>query len=253
MPFVAHRIFGWKPWTVGREFKTLKAGMAYPLCNTLRCRGCGMLFLDMRFDADEMARLYSGYRDSDYVHLRAKYEPGYGRRNAELGKPLHYAKATEQYIGHYLPAVPPRILDWGGGTGINTPFRSRSEVDIFDISGASAAGATRINRVRRKYPLVTCLNVLEHTPYPDGELAKLQDAMDRTSVLFIEVPHEVTIKRRKPWRTKRHWHEHVNFYSEKSLRSLLRRAGFRALNLRSLDVSRGGREEHVFQLVARCV
>ncbi len=86
MPFVAKRVFDWEPVEITSDWgmKTLRVGMAYPLCNSLQCRDCGALFLDIRFSDAEMARLYSGYRDAEYTALRERFEPGYAALNTAL-------------------------------------------------------------------------------------------------------------------------------------------------------------------------
>jgi len=83
MPFVAERVFGWLPANIDSTWglRDVGSGMAYSVCNTLKCDACELLFLDIRFDDDEMNRLYSGYRESDYNRMREKYEPGYTERN----------------------------------------------------------------------------------------------------------------------------------------------------------------------------
>ena len=51
MPFVAHRVFGYKPFKIESSFglKDIKNGYAYSVCNSLVCRNCQFLFLDIRF------------------------------------------------------------------------------------------------------------------------------------------------------------------------------------------------------------
>ena len=59
MPFVAHQVFGWTPVEITSDWglRTIPAGMAYPLCNSVECQACGTLFLDIRFDEAEMEAL----------------------------------------------------------------------------------------------------------------------------------------------------------------------------------------------------
>ena len=51
MPFVADRIFGWRPTEISPEWglRDIPAGMACSICKTMMCEDCGMLFLDMLF------------------------------------------------------------------------------------------------------------------------------------------------------------------------------------------------------------
>jgi hypothetical protein len=86
MPLVANRAFGWTPVeiTPAWGFRHLKTGMAYALCNTMQCQACGLLFLDIRFDDEEMGRLYWNFRSEDYARQRDAFEPGYAEMNAAI-------------------------------------------------------------------------------------------------------------------------------------------------------------------------
>ncbi len=46
MPFVAHRAFGWQPVEITPDWglRTIPTGLAYPLCNSVQCEGCGLVF-----------------------------------------------------------------------------------------------------------------------------------------------------------------------------------------------------------------
>ncbi|HLP82398.1 MAG TPA: hypothetical protein VK141_10480, partial [Nitrosomonas sp.] len=123
MPFVAHRVFGWKPVEITDEWglKTIPSGRAYCICNTLYCTECGLLFSDIRFDDEEIAALYNGYRNEEYTALRDSYEPGYRQRADFLYAGLPHVPDIEQFLVPFLNDSPIRVLDWGGDTGINTP------------------------------------------------------------------------------------------------------------------------------------
>ncbi len=79
MPFIADRIFGWRPTEISPEWglRDIRAGNACSICKTMMCEDCGMLFLDMRFDDEEMAALYTDYRGDAYTTARDRFEPGY--------------------------------------------------------------------------------------------------------------------------------------------------------------------------------
>ena len=79
MPFVASRVFGWEPVEITAEWglRDIRQGFAYPLCNSVQCADCGVLFLDIRFDDAEMSALYADYRGDAYTALRERFEPGY--------------------------------------------------------------------------------------------------------------------------------------------------------------------------------
>ncbi len=262
MPFVAHRVFGWEPVRIDESWglRSISQGMAYSLCNTLHCEFCDLVFLDIRFDDREMAALYSGYRDEEYVALRDRYEPGYRERNSRIAAGVVHLDKIEDFLSPWLVNAAPRVLDWGGDTGINTPFRSRaSALDIFDISDRPViAGAAKVNYFRAlegHYDLIVSSHVLEHIPFPREQILEIGSVMKKDTVLYIEVPQEDLIRHRGDdpnfWLKKRHWHEHINFHSEASLRRLVEGCGLSVLSLETLSIVGGGSATHVFQLACR--
>ncbi len=247
MPFVANRAFGWTPVEITPDWglRTLKTGMAYPLCASLQCQVCGLLFLDIRFSDAEMAALYAGYRGADYAAQRDRFEPGYAAINAAMLAHVPDTGPAERFLADHVQPKP-RVLDWGGDTGENTPFRAAaSAVDIFDISGRPvAAGARRVSRealAGARYDLVVLSHVLEHAPEPETLVREASAALGDGAILYVEVPYEGLIAAAPQSRdlapAKKYWHEHVNFFTETAMRSLLARCGLEvaALQTRAFD------------------
>lgn len=258
MPFVAKRIFDWDPVEITDEWglRTIKNGMAYPLCNSLSCVDCGVIFLDIRFDDSEMASLYSGYRDDRYTNLRESLEPGYRARNAILNQGSNYISQIESFLKPYLN-FPLKILDWGGDTGINTPFRnSTNVVHVFEISKKpmveNAICVSKDELAKHDYDLVVISNVLEHVPSPLEVLKELKGSMKSGSVLYIEVPFEDLVRNASKGEQlvskKKHWHEHINFFTEESLRVLVKRTGLNTLAMKPMAVHVGGMDKHILSL-----
>jgi hypothetical protein len=261
MPFVAHRAFGWEPALIDASWglRSVPVGMAYTVCRSLQCTKCSLLFSDIRFSDDELARLYQDYRGSEYLVLREMYEPGYSLRNAALAQPIDYGGSIDRFLGPLLPDEPLAILDWGGDSGKNTPCREKARRhDVYDISGASVIpGARSVNReqaMAERYDLVVCSNVLEHVPYPSDLLHAMCRVMTPESLLYIEVPFEEVMRQygRNAILHKKHWHEHVNFFSQKALRALLGNVG---LGLVAIDtegsITAGLRSSHMIQVACR--
>lgn len=260
MPFVAHRAFGWEPVEITDDWglRTVKHGMAYSICNSLQCDVCGLLFLDIRFNQSEMRSLYAGYRDEQYTALREKYEPGYREKNAELNAGIGYLSEIEAFLSPHL-RFPVSVLDWGGDTGKNTPFKSRNKLfHIYDISDKPVIdGAQRVGKdaaSNTPYDLVVCSNVLEHVPYPAETLLDLRSCMDERTVLYLEVPYEDLVRTAgadaEVYRRKKHWHEHTNFFTETSLRRLLRRCDLSVIDLKELEATFGG--QSVWRFLIAC-
>ncbi|MFK5599360.1 class I SAM-dependent methyltransferase [Methylobacterium sp. HMF5984] len=261
MPFLAHRIFGWDSVEIMPDWamRDLTLGRAYSVCNTLACEGCGLLFLDMRFDDAEMAALYADYRGPAYRAQRERFEPGYGARNDILLSGNAYGPTIEAFLAPFVGASP-RVLDWGGDTGVNTPSRGKASAHhIYDISDRPVvAGAERVSSDRARngeYDLVVSSHVLEHVPFPLDQLQQIVDAMTPKSVFYLEIPHEDIVRdiAELPQRAaaKRHWHEHINFFSVSSVEAMFRRVGLTALKQESHPLRAGGKDFHGLSIVAR--
>jgi hypothetical protein len=257
MPFVAHRALNWRPVKITPDWglQTIECGMAYTVCNSMQCRNCGMMFLDIRFSDRELNQLYHEYREESYTLLREHYEPGYSVRNMKLDSGVSYKPEIENFLLPYLH-LPVSILDWGGDTGKNTPFSSNRHLcHIYDITSKPVvSGATRVTKSVAEssiYDLIVCSNVMEHVPYPDELLAEIRNCMQETTVLYIEVPFENIMRRRGGLSEKRHWHEHINFFSRDALVLLLQRCGFKIIELKELQATGGGNSEWLFMIAAK--
>ena len=261
VPFIALRVFGWSPAVIDNswQLRDIPKGNALSVCNSVVCHECGMLFLDMRFDDEEMASLYAGYRGETYAAVRAQFEPDYAARNPLLQGGHAYLATVEQFIEPHVAAAP-RVLDWGGDSGRNTPFRGRAAIHhIYDISGQPVIeGAVSVDLTVARatsYDLVVLSNVLEHVPAPLTTLRSISAVMHAHTSLYIEVPHEDTVRKwdRPEDRLahKRHWHEHINFFSAELLDRVIAQAGLRVIERKSHLVSVAGREANVFSILAR--
>lgn len=262
MPFIAKRVFGWEPVEITDDWglRDIKCGMAYPLCNSVQCAGCGALFLDIRFNDLEMATLYSGYRDDEYTNLRDRFEPGYRSRNSIILRGSTHIPSVETFLSRYV--IPPlNILDWGGDTGLNTPFGSQSKLfHIYDISNKPAIeGALRVDKDTIQithYDLIVLSHVLEHLPYPARTIMEIRSVMKKDTVLYIEVPHEDLLRLNPESKNvltkKKHWHEHINFFTRESLNLLLECCGLEAIDVRSIEAAAGDvKNWHVFAIACK--
>lgn len=259
MPFIAHRIFKWAPVVIDDSWglKTIQNGHAYSVCNSMYCTNCEHLFLDIRFNDDELSKLYEGYRDKEYALLRDFYEPGYMLRNDGLNAGINYVPEIEEFLEPFINH-PLTILDWGGDTGINTPFKNKNvQLEIYDINDiAPLINAKKISKAEaltKKYRLIVCSNVLEHVPYPADLMSEIIQCMDKDSILYIEIPLEDIILTQNIdlHLHKKHWHEHINFFTKKSITALVENSGLRVIALKALHVNVNNRSSYVFQLACQ--
>lgn len=253
MPFVADRAMKLPPLVIteSMQLRTLGNGIAYALCKSLHCSSCGHLFVDYRFNDQEMSRLYGDYRGEEYCSLRNHYEPGYVIQNAALSAGNSYRKSTEDFLAGFVSVDRLKILDWGGDTGRNTPFADQAQVvHIYEPSGVQPELSNALNVPETadflsSYDLLVLSNVLEHVPYPASTLGKLANYMSTSSILYVEVPYEdwqcqAEADPQSSTRTQKiHWHEHINFFSKSSLAALLESCRLTVLNISAEYIDRG--------------
>ena len=212
----------------------------------------------MRFDDEEMAALYAGYRDERYCAARERFEPGYAERNARFAEGSPYMPEIEAFLASHVPAAP-RVLDFGGDTGLNTPFRGSAAVHhVHDISGLeTVAGAVSVSLAQagaETYDLIVSSQVLEHVSDPRAMLADIAALARPETKIYLEVPHEDVVRLHGSERPigprKRLWHEHVNFFTPESLDAMLAAAGLSRVARQSIPVVAGGREVRVMCVLA---
>lgn len=255
MPFVADRALGLPPLAITQDlgFRSIGEGTGYAMCKTLLCKNCGHLFSNYRFDDNEMSQLYSNYRGHAYAELRESYEPGYSLQNEALAQGNHYVDIVEDFLGAFVSSSNLSILDWGGDTGKNTPFVKAAEVvHIYEPSGVKPQVTNAINvkneaEFLQSYDLIVLSNVLEHIPFPAHTIEAILPYMSEKTTAYVEVPFEKLQQKAdsgiqassKPQEGKRHWHEHINFFSRASLLHLIEAADLKVLKISASEVNRG--------------
>jgi hypothetical protein len=93
--------------------------------------------------------------------------------------------------------------------------------------------------------------VIEHVPYPHETLLDIRQAMRGKGLLYLEVPFEDVMHGACAGASarKRHWHEHINFFSEESLARLADNCGFRPVAWNTLQVTTAGKTAAAFQVL----
>lgn len=247
-PYVAFKALGIAPTAVTPEWglRDIPCGTYYMPCHTLVCQECGYTFLEFRFEDEEMAKLYEGYRKEENTKLRQTFEPNY-----VLHKPLSFLDEVEKFLHPFLPQNP-AILDWGGDDGSNAVLKYKcSKYHIYDIGTNKPVFGQRIEydeAIKENYDLVVCSNVLEHLASPSKTLLWIKPLLGRDTVVYVEVPYENVIR---DGGVKRLWHEHINLFTEKSLEALFGNANLTILDKKILDVSPGSSAKGVMMYACR--
>ena len=160
------------------------------------CTRCGFRCFVDRYEPDEIAAIYSGYRDTEYFEQRHRHEPWYTRAiNDGIGGPDEVSRRNRRLRDFLLSrGILPgarSVLDWGGDQGQFIP-EDFAERYVYDISGiATVPGVTAVSSNQlcdRRYDLVLLAHVLEHASDP---VALLQEVLEvKAGYLYVEVPYE---------------------------------------------------------------
>ena len=97
--------------------------------------------------------------------------------------------------------------------------------------------------------------MLEHIPYPHTILQDIVSAMSDATILYLEVPYEEVMREFSGSpdlsQRKRHWHEHINFFSLDSMRKLVEGAGLELIEIVPNEISLGWRTAVVTSVLCR--
>jgi hypothetical protein len=239
-PFLAERIWNRKPFCV----------------DLVKCRSCGFAFYNPRLDDADQRNLYAGYRSDEYRRMRHSTEPWYTTSfNADLSSQANYEKRRARLAPilkkHLGERRIKRVLDHGGDHGdLVLGLLEGTEPFVYDISGAAPAPGVKatIDLPATNADLVINSNVLEHVGFPRALVTDILRSAPEHGLIFLEVPCEVATG---PMRILRRiaqigimaiyrpslaayllrpaalymMHEHINYFTERSLTELMRKCG----------------------------
>ncbi len=239
-PFLARRIWNRAPFCV----------------DLVQCKDCEFLFYNPRLEDEELGRLYQDYRKEEYQRMRHASEAWYTLKfNFDLASPESYEKRRailKPILHRHLNGRRiARILDYGGDRGdLVAGLLDGAEAFVFDISGIPAAdGVTSTSDPAAcGADLIINSNVLEHVGFPRQHVAEIFAASPKNGLVFLEVPCEYPfglerIVRRvaqigvmtltRPAAALRvvrpatlyMMHEHINYFTEQTLTTLVRKCG----------------------------
>jgi hypothetical protein len=258
-PFLAKRIWNKTPFCV----------------DLVQCEACGFTFYNPRLDDTELRRLYADYRKEEYRQMRYASEPWYTAKfNADLASVSSYeirraklAPILRQHVGQRPIS---RILDYGGDRGdLVAGLFDGAETFVYDISGIPAAtGVTATtDPAGCKADLIINSNVLEHVGFPRLLVSEILQAAPEGGLVFLEVPCESPLGLTRMARRVAQigimvltrptlarsivcpaslymMHEHINYFTERSLTALMRACGATVIAAGSyFSVGRAGKAD----------
>ena len=256
-----------------------------PFCvDLVSCDSCGFIFYNPRLEDADLRRLYEDYRLEKYQRMRHSFEPWYTEKfNADLASSASYeirrsklAPILRRNLGARKIS---RILDHGGDRGdLVVGLLDGAQPYVYDISGvATARGVISTNDPAAcRADLIINSNVLEHVGFPRQIVSEILKASPNGGLVYLEVPCEfpfglsrvarriaqigiVTITRpflaRHVLRRASFYmmHEHINYFSEHSLATLMRASGGTVISAGSyVSSGRAGNADMAWCLGSNC-
>lgn len=153
----------------------------------VRCRGCGLAYVDPRPDDAHLGRYYP---DDTYYSERHPFfkDELMGLRVRALGPPLPSGRRLLDYgcgRGDFVLAARKRGWDACGAEMAASPvmgLRERLGIEVFEIEEVASLAD-------ESFDAITLWHVFEHTPSPRAVLAELRRLLRSDGRLLIEVPN----------------------------------------------------------------
>jgi SAM-dependent methyltransferase len=203
----------------------------------VRCRGCGLVYVNPRLTPQALAGLYEGQEISPaayYVRTARQDELSFAQRLALI----------ERYHD------PGTLLDLGCGPGtFSAVARSRGWRPVgLDVNSQSVAHCRELGLEAicdvfpspalsgRRFDVVVMNDFLEHLPDPGAALDAVGTLLAPGGVLFVTTPDVGSLMARI---TGARWlhlkpNEHLNYFDRRTIDRLLTRTGYRVKYLRAI-------------------
>ena len=234
------------------------------------CRKCTFAFYDYRLTDEEADLLYKDYRGEEYQRTRERYECFYTSKvnnalNSDALSLKHQKENITRVVSEYIKGGIETALDYGGNEGRTfTESLGTREKYVYDISGVKTVDGVRCISDRQelfshRYDLIMCNQLFEHLADPAEVLGFIRSLGDNDTYFYIEVPGENPFimnnkfgilknipmffnpiysktrlvkyyfhRKKLPFMPM---HEHINFFTPKSIRMLGELNGFEVITV----------------------
>jgi len=181
------------------------------LSNLIKCDDCSLVYFDSSFSEYELAQMYNGYRNSEYLRRRRKYEPWYTKRiNDAIGHSTEVLQLRRQHLEGVLNQAlksggtklssPTRVLDVGGDEGQFIPdIETIMTKAVLEVSGARPVEGAQVletwdEAIHFKPDMIMMCHVLEHIENARENVENAARALEQGGFLYVEIPLDRPVK-----------------------------------------------------------
>lgn len=210
----------------------------------VKCSSCGLEYTDISPRQEELKSFYG----EKYFKSEGKGTSYFDYISEEPVIALNSAKRLEKI--KRIKGISPdgKLLDIGCATGVflnvAKPFINVSGIELSEYASSRArdfyklpvkTGALKDAAFPDKdFDIVTMWDVIEHLDDPAGDLKEVRRIMKDDGLLVLATGDSGSFIARI---SGRHWHlynpdQHLSYFSEDTIRLLLKRAGFKILKLK---------------------
>ena len=210
----------------------------------VRCAGCGLVYVGLRPDPDELYTLY----DETYFRNDESGVVGYSDYIKDEPNIRRTARRRLAFLERFL--APGRLLDVGCAVGffLDEARRRGWQVEGLDVSSfaveytrqrfgltAHLGSFTEAELPAGAFDLVTMWDVIEHVPDPKAYVRRAAELLRAGGVIVLATPDVDSIPARlagRRWVGFKLSEEHIYYFSIKTLARMLDEAGFDVVNVR---------------------
>ena len=210
--------------------------------NLVRCKRCGLVYINPRLARSEPREVYEGSFGENLAPVEVL-------KIVEKEKKLYEDRFKQRLVEIERHSAPGKILDIGSGSGFFLEFARAKGWQCYGVETARS-GAEYAQRQFRlnifngelaeaNFPddyfrVVTMWHVLEHSPEPLGLLKEVRRILQKDGLISIEVPN---LESRRFKKLRGNWehikpHYHLYYFTKDTLTKLLNRAGFEVRSIK---------------------
>ena len=220
----------------------------------VKCDDCGLIYHDPQLEESETDILYAKFRDTSF---RGEVADEYFDRITSIPNPEseNYIKVQwlRNQISNHLNNGG-NILDIGSGGGVFLytflqenkswiphgvePTIEFAELTQKQLDCSVHAGNYSRDIFNKKFNLITCNQVLEHTINPMDFLGDIFSDLNQGGYLYIEVPDAIDFEELPP-EHDRFLAQHLWYFSRVVLEKMFKDTGFKVIKIESQKTIRG--------------